>query len=268
MGLINIGEVDLYYESHGSGPALIFAAGLGGRGIYWQNQIEEFSQDYRVIVFDHRGVGKSGPADPPFSISGLAEDVIGLMDALDIKKAIYIGHSTGGAMGQYLAVHHPDRFNALVLSATWRHADTRFREVFEARKEVLVAQGREAYIRQSLPYTYTQDWYSAHTDDLSDVIAKAVAGLPSTEVVIGRLDAILDSNHDDGGAINEMPILVTCAEDDFLVLPSYAREVARNCANAQTHVLKSGGHHFPTTKPKEFNRILRDFLKSVERSLS
>ena len=260
MALANIGETELYYEVHGSGPVILFAAGLGGRGNYWRAQIDEFARDHRVIIFDHRGVGGSGPAKPPFSISGLAGDVIELMDVIDLAKVNYVGHSTGGAMGQWLAVNHPERFSAMVLSATWRRADARFRALFETRKETLNRFGTKAYIRHSLDWLYPGDWFTENDGRLDDIAARMAEDQPPDNIIAGRLDAIINSDHGDGLCDIHIPVLVTYASDDYLVPPGYPRDVVKNIPGARTRRFASGGHHFPVTRAERFNTVLRDFL--------
>ena len=61
---VSIGHAELYVEEHGAGEPLLLVAGLGGSGKFWQAQIADFSRHFRVILHDHRGVGRSGPTAP------------------------------------------------------------------------------------------------------------------------------------------------------------------------------------------------------------
>ena len=263
MALATIGDIKLYYETHGSGPAIIFAAGLGGFGSYWRLQLKEFACDHTVVLFDHRGVGGSGPAEPPYSISGWGRDVIGLMDALNLGQAIYVGHSAGGAMGQWLCVNHPERFSGMVLSATWRHADARLRALFETRKETLIKLGAKAYMRHSIDWLYPRDWFTENDGNISAIAERMAAVQPSDKVVAGRLDAIIASDHGDGLGSIDMPVLVTYASDDHLIPPGYPRAVAKAIPGARILRFASGGHYFPVTRSRRFNIVLREFFDLV-----
>src|ERR1700690_1494199 len=108
---------ELHFEVHGTGRPLLLAAGLGGLGSFWNNQIHELATRFSVITFDHRGSGLSTKSPPPYSIDGMAEDVLALADHLGHRRVLYVGHSTGGTIGQRLAARHSDRVDALVLSA-------------------------------------------------------------------------------------------------------------------------------------------------------
>ena len=113
----------LHYEATGDGPPLLLVPGLGGIGTFWQQQVAEFAGDFRVILHDHRGCGRSSRSRIAYAVEQMAADVLRLMDALGIAAAHYVGHSTGGAIGQAIAQDRPERLQRLVLSATWAGPD-------------------------------------------------------------------------------------------------------------------------------------------------
>lgn len=266
MPRIAVGDTMLHYEREGTGPPLILAAGLGGRGRYWRAQVEAFRDRFDTVTFDHRGVGDSAPSPPPFSISGLARDVLGLMNALGIGDATYVGHSTGGAMGQWLAANHPERFTAMALGATWRVPDARFRSVFEGRREILLELGPEAYVRHSLPFLYPPDWFDENASRLDTVAAEGAAALPPTDILAARLDALIASDHADAALdAVDLPVLVLLAEDDGLIPPRAVAAVAEAIPSSRLRRFSWGGHHFPQTRPGSFNRAVLRFLREPGR---
>jgi pimeloyl-ACP methyl ester carboxylesterase len=97
------GETSLYWEKHGTGPALILGAGLGGVGSYWTPNLPEFTSHFTVYLFDQRGTGKSS-IQAVESIEQMSNDLIAVMDHAELDEAMYLGHSTGGAIG--VATHH------------------------------------------------------------------------------------------------------------------------------------------------------------------
>lgn len=158
MPRISIGGCSLYYEEHGSGEPLLLVPGLGGVGASFFKQIAEFSKHFRVVVHDHRGCGQSDRPLMRYSVEQMAKDVLGLMDALKIERAHFLGHSTGGAIGQILAVEQPQRLKKLVLSSTWTHCDGFFQRIFEARHAILRHEGAAAYVRASSAVLYPAWW--------------------------------------------------------------------------------------------------------------
>lgn len=81
-------------------------------------QFNYFKERFFVICYDTRGHGSSSAPQGPYTLPQLAEDVIRLLDHLNIEKASFCGISMGGLTGQWLAIHYPQRFNAVVISNT------------------------------------------------------------------------------------------------------------------------------------------------------
>src|SRR4051794_10925164 len=107
----------LAWKAAGEGTPLLLIAGLGLDGNSWRHSVPEFAKQFRVITFDHRGVGDSGPASPYSSTDDLADDAVAVLDAAGVGKALVYGFSLGGMVAQRLALRHPDRVIALVLGA-------------------------------------------------------------------------------------------------------------------------------------------------------
>src|SRR5271156_1282360 len=99
MPRISIGDCSLYYERHGMGFPVLFVSGLGGFASFWEDQVAAFAKRFEVVTFDHRGFGQSDPSRVGYTVERMAVDVVGLMDALGIKRGHVVGHSTGGGGG-------------------------------------------------------------------------------------------------------------------------------------------------------------------------
>src|SRR5215469_3892540 len=115
MPLAKINGIDLYYETHGQGPAIVLAHGGGGSHLSWWQQVPVLSQSYRCVTFDHRGFGLSHEiADGP-GAGSFVEDLRALLDHLEIEKAAVVGQSMGGWTVLGFAAAYPRRTRALVL---------------------------------------------------------------------------------------------------------------------------------------------------------
>ena len=116
-GKVRVDDVNLYYEIYGQGDPLVLIAGTGISCAPWRVfQVPEFSRHYQVVIYDHRGLGRSDKPDMPYSTRLFAKDCASLMDALAIPKAHIMGHSMGGRVAQWLALDHPEKVRSLVLS--------------------------------------------------------------------------------------------------------------------------------------------------------
>src|SRR5262249_508240 len=108
---------DIYYEKHGSGPALLFAHGQGGNHLSWWQQIPFFSRFYTCITYDARAFGFSHDHDGRGRIS-FGADVIGLLDHLRIDDLRGNAPSMGGRSASAVALRTPERCKALVYAGT------------------------------------------------------------------------------------------------------------------------------------------------------
>ena len=114
-----VNGIRMYYEVHGSGFPLVFVSGTGGTHHSWlYYQVPFFKQHYTCIVSDHRGLGGTDAPDEPYSTRGFAADQVGLVKALGLEKAHWMGHSMGGRVQQWIALDHPGVVQSLVISGS------------------------------------------------------------------------------------------------------------------------------------------------------
>jgi aminoacrylate hydrolase len=261
MPKIDIGDAEIYYEEHGEGPPLMLVPGLGGGGSFWEKQVPALARHFRVIIHDHRGAGQSTHSLIRYSVDQMAADTIKLMDGLDIGAAHYVGHSTGGAMGQTIAQDHPDRLLSLVLSATWAGKDAYFRRCFEMRKEVLEKLGLESYSRASM-LVLMPAWWTAENDERITEQSKTLAvNNPPVEVMISRIEAIMEFDRRAGLSDIRAPTLVIAARDDNVTPIHLSDELARSIAGAEQVTLERGSHFVPVILPDDYNPPVLDFLR-------
>jgi aminoacrylate hydrolase len=251
----------LYYEEQGSGEPLLFVAGLGGMGIFWTAQLAAFAQTHRVITFDHRGTGQSTHSPIRYSIAQMADDVLVLLDHLKIGRTRFAGHSTGGAIGQHLAIHSPERIGDLVLSSTWPRADAYFRRLFEVRKNVLEAQGVRAYTQLGNLLLFAPYYFTANATAIDERAQKALAGLAPKEILASRIDAILAFDAWDALPGVKHRTLVVCAKDDMVTPAYFSEELSVRMPNATLALMERGGHFAPAAEAAEYNGIVRAFLR-------
>jgi pimeloyl-ACP methyl ester carboxylesterase len=121
MPTIAVNGIRIYYERHGeSGEPLVFVHGYTGDITDWKYQVAEFSPDYRVLVIDLRGHGRSeAPADRSvYTVEAMASDVEAVADAAGFENYHLVGHSLGGTIVQEVALNSPRRLYSLTLEDT------------------------------------------------------------------------------------------------------------------------------------------------------
>ncbi|MCW5747388.1 MAG: alpha/beta fold hydrolase [Alphaproteobacteria bacterium] len=250
----------LYYETHGSGPPLMLVSGLGGIASFWQAHVEAFARHFTVILHDHRGTGRSALSRIDYSVPQMADDALQLMDALGVAQAHYLGHSTGGAMGQVIATDHGARLLKLVLCGTWAKTDAFFRRLFEVRALMLEHLGPAAYSKASALALHMPSWVRDHDADLAAAEAMAGQTIPVPQILLSRIAAIVA--HDRRERLREIacPTLALGARDDQVTPAYFTEEIGMLVPDCRTVVLPYGGHFFPNAVPETFRQVVLDFL--------
>lgn len=109
----------LLWDEAGDGDPLLLLAGQATGMAGWGPTADALARHFRVIRYDHRGVGGSAKGDPArYTTRLLAEDAATVLDAAGVESAHVYGHSMGGRIAQWLAIDHPERVRTLVLAAT------------------------------------------------------------------------------------------------------------------------------------------------------
>jgi aminoacrylate hydrolase len=260
MGLVSIGEAELYTETHGSGDVVLLVAGLGGSGKFWANQVAALSQHFQVVLHDHRGVGRSGPAPTISSTDAMADDLLALMDAMNIERAHLVGHSTGGAIGQHIALRAPERLQSLVLSASWAGPTALFIETFRARRDILINSGVRNYMIIGTLLASPAWWLQERFESAEAFLKTRIEHFPGLETELARLNAVMTHDLRHQIAAIQTATTVITARDDQLTPPGLAEELADRIPNAKLHLLERGGHFCPVTVTEQYNEVLLQAL--------
>lgn len=241
----------------GNGPALVLVSGLGGLGGYWTPLVAALGSDFRVLTYDHRGAGASSRTDTAYSLQEMTADLLAVIDELGDERVILIGHSTGGALAQRVAIEHPDRVERLVLSATWARPCAYFRRLFECRLETLDAAGIGAYARQSELLLHTPHWLATHSPQAPrDVPRDALA----EQILRRKIGAILTNDSLDRLSALRCPTMALVAADDVVTPPHLSREMAQRIPACRLEVLPVGGHYVLHEQPESYTRCIAGFL--------
>lgn len=121
MPVVQVNDIQIYYEIHGEGEPLILIGGLANDSTDYTERskiVSELAQHYKVIAFDNRGVGRTDKPDIPYSIAMMAADTAGLMRAIGMQQAHITGVSMGGRIALELALEHPEMIKKLILVST------------------------------------------------------------------------------------------------------------------------------------------------------
>jgi aminoacrylate hydrolase len=258
---IDVGDAEIHVEITGEGPDLFLVAGLGGRGAFWANQVEPLSKHFRVITHDHRGCGNSSPGKVVYGAEHMAEDLIALMDAMGIDNANMVGHSTGGAIGQHIALKSPDRLNKLVLSCSWAGPDAYFQQLFRTRREILINCGPVAYLTIGTYLAMPSSYLQPQMKSARVFMEERMAAFPGLEVELSRIAAVV--GHDLRSEVHNIGHKTLCigAKDDQITPPGFTEELAVLIKDSELHLLDRGSHFCPIASADTYNNRILEFLK-------
>lgn len=261
---LTVGDTGLHVVQDGAGPPLLFLVGLGGRADFWKPQISKFSGRYSSLSFDHRKTGDSLPSDVRTTVAVLAQDALGLLDALGIDRPIIVGHSLGGAIAQHIAVHAPERVRGLVLSASWAGPTPYFERLFELRKQVLRECGPEAYMLQGNLLGNPGWWMAANVERAMDGIRERLKVFAGVEIEMERMDAVTSHDLRDHVGTISAPCRIICARDDQITPLPLSEELAERIPGARLKILPTGNHFAPVTVSEDYDTKLAEALAEIE----
>jgi aminoacrylate hydrolase len=266
MPLARVRDAEIYYERHGDGPPVMLVPGLNGEGHWWEPQIAAFARHFTTVIHDHRGTGRSTHSEIDYSIEQMADDLIGLMDALGIARAHIVGVSTGGAMAQVLATDHAARTRSVVIANSWSKADAYRQRVAAVRKNLVMHIGPNAYVEASPLFLFPPRYLRDNAEAVARGCERALKYFPSPRIAASRLDAGLAFDRRDALRGIAIPALVIGAKDDQLTPAYYSEELAAIIPGARLHLFEQGGHACSRTMAAEFNAVTLDFLLGLGES--
>ncbi len=268
-GTVRSNGQELYFEVHGEGPPLVLVMGIGYDATLWTlAQVPALSQMFQVVIFDNRDVGRSSNAVAPYTIADMADDVAGLMDALECKRVHMLGLSMGGMIAQEFALRHAGRLHRLVLSGcgaaparvafdpirtwSWVKAADKTGEVFACQQFTWLFSNAFLRNREAVQRTI-----SLLTSNPNPVGPEAYGRQAQAYLRYDALDRLADV---------KSPTLVIVGEQDLLTPPWVCREVADRIPGSQFEIIKGAGssHVVPIERPDEFNRLVTTFLLASE----
>jgi aminoacrylate hydrolase len=257
----------MHYEILGceaaGAPTLVLSSGLGGSARFWTPQLPALTEHYRVVVYDQAGTGRS-PASlaEGYSIATMAGELLGLLDELDIHHCHFIGHALGGLVGLELALQRPQLLDSMVLINAWSSPNSHSDRCFSIRKHLLRDTGPAAYVQAQALFLYPADWIAAHSEQLAEDEAHALAHFPQTDNLLRRIAALQAFDIEDRLEQIHTPTLLIANRDDMLVPWQRSQHLADKLSAGRLALLDYGGHASSVSDVAPFNRVLLDYLAS------
>jgi pimeloyl-ACP methyl ester carboxylesterase len=262
MPRATVNGIELHYTEAGAGDPLLLIMGFGGDHLAWAFQVPAFSARYRVISFDNRGAGQSSVPDQPYTTRLMADDAIGLLDALGIERAHVLGVSMGGMIAQEVALQHPGRVRSLQLHCTYARPDAYIRALVDVWRAIRAKSTAEEWLRTVALWLFSPVTFSRRPEFVEALIQTGLAN-PHPFSLTGFLrqgEAVRDHDALDRLPALACPTLVSVADHDILVPPRFSREMAAALPKAELRVVEDAAHAYFWERADVFNDMCLDFL--------
>ncbi len=273
---IEVNGINVHYKTWGKGePTFILLHGFGASVFSWHKVTDPLSQYGTVIAYDRPAFGLTErplewEGESPYSPQAQVDIVIGLMDELDIEKAILVGNSAGGTVSMLAALQHPERIQALILvdAAVYSGggAPAWFRPILNTPQmdhlgplvaRQLQAQGNE-FIKTAWhdPSKITPDVFEGYQKPLQ---------AENWDIALWELTlASKESGLAEHLAEVTLPTLVITGDDDRIVPTEQSLRLAGELPNAELKVIAQSGHLPHEETPVEFMQAVTEFLSTLQ----
>jgi pimeloyl-ACP methyl ester carboxylesterase len=267
MPKVETNGIEIYYEIHGEGPPLLLISGLGYSMWQWHRMVPYLEKYFQVMTLDNRGVGKTDKPAGPYTAQMLAADIVGLLDASNIDKAVVMGHSMGGFIAQAMALEFPQKVSKLILASTNfggpRHvpvtpealavlSDVTGDPMTRLRNGIIVSTAPGFAEKNPELIQAWLDWRAANPLDLAGYQAQmgiGVALLAEAAAFEHRMPNI------------SVPTLILFGAHDKVVPLTNADLLAKQIPGSQIRILPDAGHFFPIEVPEEAAQAVLEFVK-------
>lgn len=253
----------LYYELIGGGPdkpTIVFINGTLQTTVYWKLVSKGFAHRYRLLIYDGRGQGESSLGDVPLSLQQHTDDLKALLLSLGIETASLVGISHGARVALALAMERPEMVARMVLCSISTQSTIRANMVIRSWHEILQRHSLDAMVWSAVPLVFGGPFLQKNKKVLERIV-KTIVRRNKTEALRAHLKAI--QNYPSLVRTLKQTAslaLVLVGEDDPLVTPAGAEEIARLCGGRH-QVIRGVGHSIPAEAPDYFVRLVLDFLE-------
>lgn len=259
-GFADVGDAQLYYQVVGQGPPVVLIHGANLDLRMWDEQMEPLAASFRLIRYDVRPFGRSGPQSEGFSH---VEDLGRLLDHLEIEQASLVGLSLGGRIALDFALEHPERVKRMVLAAPGLTGFDLPRDPVLAAAIAAARAGKpEQAAKLSLGMPYLAP--AMEQAELAGRVRRLVMGNAHAWAMARLPERLPDPPTIDRLAEIHTPTLILLGERDTPGIHTIVARLEHELPNAERVTLPGIGHLPNMEAPTEFNRLTFDFLAQEE----
>ena len=261
MPFVKSGDIDIWYAVEGDGPETVMLVnGVGDDLAAWGGQLPDLlAAGLRVVMFDNRGVGRSGQPPGPYTSREMAHDAKAVVNALGLGPFHMAGVSMGGAIALEYALAYPADLRSVVLANTYATPDPFTYAAFEAWGLVAETAGIPTLMRQMAPWIFSPGFYEREPETLARFLVEMQASVQPAASFVAQIGALLSQDAIDRIGDITSPALVLVADDDIIIRPALSRRLFKGLPDG-TWATVPGGHAAFWENPGPWNRAVIDFI--------
>ncbi|MFX1410064.1 MAG: alpha/beta fold hydrolase [Promethearchaeota archaeon] len=267
MPKAQVNDINIYYKIRGEGTPFVLIRGFSSSLDNWPPySIEQFSKSFKTILFDNRGAGRTDVPDGKYYVQVMADDTIGLMDALNINKAYLLGYSMGGCIAQEMVLNYPNRVTKLILTSTWSGPShgivTPIPEENPFLKMLpLLKEGKYEKMARILTNSLFPEDYKKRNPHIIEKVVKNYMTHPPTPKGFEGQRAYVETfdTYDRLSEIN-IPTLIIHGTEDRIVPVENAKILAEKIPSAELILFENAGHGVIIQDYKFWTQKVIEFL--------
>lgn len=266
MAYLKNENAEIHFEVIGSGFPLVLLHGAASDSQLWAGVKGELAKDFKLIMLDLRGAGKTRCAEKDISISAMAWDIASVLMHLNVESAHILGHSMGGCVAQQFAVSFPEKTERLVLYSTAAHTNARNNRLLtDWQNTRLSGMEISSWYRMILYWNLTPGFFENH--ELVEQVVSSLANSPdlqSAEAFSAQINSLKQFDiRDQLNAIKCNTLVLGCKEDT-LFPPKYSLPELSRIPGSEHILMENSAHSGHIENPVGFIQIVCEFLSKQD----
>jgi 3-oxoadipate enol-lactonase len=255
---IDLNGITFRYEIDGAegAPWIVFSNSLTTDIGMWDGEVAKLKDRYRILRYDTRGHGQTQASAPPYSFDLLVSDVVGLMDAVGVDKAHYVGLSLGGMTGLGVAIEHGDRLLSLAACDARAFAEPAWAELWIGRMAIAREKGMQALVEPTIARWFTEPFQNDPANKATLDKVRAMIGETAVDGYVGCAGALQGLNYLPRLGEITVPSLFMTGASDQSTPPAASQEMQAAVAGSTCVIVDPASHISNMENPDQFDAAL------------
>ena len=253
--------VDISYDVCGDGEiTLLFLHGWCINKSYWSNQVGEFCQQYKVVTVDLPGFGNSGKNREVWTIEAYGEDVSTIIDELNLKDVILIGHSMSGDIALEAAINNPNEIRGVIGIDNFKEVGVEYPEEVQAELDGFIDMMRNDF-KNIAPAFAEGNLFIPQSD--SAVVSRVISDFRNADpqVAMPVIESLFSYGPKEAEKLSSMSQKLVLINADSS--PTFIEGLEATGSDFEILEIKGTGHYPMNEKPTEFNRLLDKAIETI-----